>query len=71
MHFALIAQTLAEINRNTRRKSAPYKIEQFLLFTKPKPKPQQPWQEQLKLVEMMNAMMGGRDLRAQKGGSDG
>jgi uncharacterized protein YbaP (TraB family) len=60
---AMIASTVANCHRDPKRR--PYKLEEFLPdFDGEKPKKkQQTWQEQLAVVEALNAAFGGKDLR--------
>ena len=58
LRSGVVASTIANVNREKKRK--PYKPEDFLLFRE---KPRQSWEDQLRIVEMLNAAYGGQDLR--------
>jgi hypothetical protein len=61
LRSAIIAKTIADINRG--KYKPPYKIEIFM----PKyERRRQTWQEQLKIVEALNAAFGGRDERDKR-----
>lgn len=59
---ALIASIIAETSRDPKKRKKPFKPEDFLGGRKPRTK-KQTWQEQLRLVEQLNAMYGGEDKR--------
>ena len=58
LRAGVVAATVANVNRDKKQK--PYKPEQFLLFRE---KPKQTWEDQLRMVEMLNIAYGGKDLR--------
>ena len=58
LRSGVVASTIANVNREKKQK--PYKPEDFLLFRE---KPKQSWEDQLRIVEMLNAAYGGQDLR--------
>lgn len=53
---------LANVNRDPKKKSAPYRIEEFMPWLEIR-KPAQSWQEQLAIAEMLNSLFGGDDRR--------
>jgi hypothetical protein len=58
MRAAIVAATIANVNR--KKGKAPYKVRDFMpVFERRR----QTWQEQLRVVEMLNMAFGGRDLR--------
>lgn len=59
---ALVASVIAEVNRDHKKRKRPFKPEDFLGGRRPRTK-KQSWQEQLRLVERLNAQFGGKDLR--------
>lgn len=62
---AQVAQVIANVNRDTKKRKKPYPVEDFLLEWEDPEEPAkgQPWKEQLRIVEMLNAAFGGRDER--------
>lgn len=66
--FGLVAATIVNVNRKRGRRAVkpnemyPPWDKQFVKRHPAK----QPWQQQLAIVEMLNAAMGGRDLRGQR-----
>lgn len=57
---AMVASVIANVNRPKGRRA--YKVSDFM----PREKRRQSWQDQLKQVELLNAMLGGKDLRGQR-----
>lgn len=71
--FASIEAILAEINRDPKKRSAPFQPTDFY-HSRIRPKAQEPapepvpeWKNQLAIVEALNAAMGGKDLRKKEG----
>lgn len=62
----IISSVIANVNRDRKKKTQPYKPEDFV--PKKKKQTQQSWQKQLKIVEFLNEAYGGKDLRNSKGG---
>lgn len=62
---ALVAATVANTSRDPKKRKEPFSPEEFLLDWAPeKREPErQTWQEQLRVVQMLNVAFGGRDLR--------
>lgn len=56
---ALICSVIANVNRNKKKRSKPYGVEDFM----PREKKKQTWQQQLKFVEGLTRALGGKDLR--------
>lgn len=68
LRAGIIASTIANANRDPKRRRKPYKPEDFMpKFAKDRPR--QTWQEQLAIVSAMNAALGGKDLRKEISGS--
>lgn len=66
LRMAIIASTIANANRDPKKRRKPFKPEDFLpKFDRSQREPQS-WQEQLKIVELLNVAFGGRDLRQSK-----
>jgi hypothetical protein len=63
MRAAIVASTVANTARDPKRRARPWMPGDFM----PRfDRPVQTWQEQLKLVEMLNAAFGGKDLRGER-----
>lgn len=62
---AAIAVTIANANRDTKKRKEPFAVSDFLLrFGTADEEPEkQTWQEQLRIAEMLNVAFGGVDLR--------
>jgi len=62
---AQVAQVIANVNRDTKKRRKPYPVEDFLLAWEDPEEPaeRQSVEEQLRIVEMLNAAFGGRDER--------
>lgn len=56
----VIASVYANVHRDKKKKTAPYKPQDFMPVEK---KPEQNWKTQLKIVEMLNVAFGGCDKR--------
>lgn len=68
LRAGIIAATIANANRNPKKRPRPFTPADFMPKVNQRPQKVQSWQEQLKIVEMLNAAFGGRDLRKDKGG---
>lgn len=55
-----MASTVANANRDPKRRSRPYRPGDFMPRFE---RQEQPWEEQLRMVETMNRALGGRDER--------
>jgi len=62
---ALVASTVANVNRDPKQRKDPFTPSDFLLewSTDDQERERQTWQEQLHIAEMLNVAFGGRDLR--------
>jgi len=58
---ALVASTLANIHRDSRRR--PYTVQDFMPGWGREPPRRQTPEETVRMIEMLNAAFGGRDLR--------
>jgi len=71
LQAGVIAATIANANRDEDKTPEPYRPADFIHeFWPPEDadeEPRQSWQEQLALVEALNAAFGGRDLRGAHG----
>ena len=56
----VIASVYANVHRDKKKKPIPYKPQDFMPVGK---KPEQSWETQLKIVEMLNVAFGGWDKR--------
>lgn len=63
---ALVASVMAEIHRDTKRRAKPFQPGDFMPEWGQREEPGPAWQGMLKMVEMMNTMMGGQDLRPKR-----
>jgi hypothetical protein len=63
LRAAIVACTIANANRNPKKQRRPFKPADFM----PEfgARPQQSWQSQLALIEMLNEVFGGKDLRTK------
>lgn len=71
-HTASIRSLIANVNRDPKTRRDPYTWADFNPIPIPgqpmeKQKPKQTWQEQKKIVEIINAAYGGKDNRNRKG----
>lgn len=69
LHAGLVASTIANVNRDADRQAEPYKPRDFMLQFETQAEDIEPppvWQSQLAFVEMLNAAMGGLDLRKKR-----
>ena len=57
----MIAATIANIFRDTKKRRKPYKPQDFM--PKLEEKREQTWQEQLQIVRMLNAAFGGKEKK--------
>jgi hypothetical protein len=68
LQAALVASTVANTARNPKKRRRPFEVKEFLLqFWARATAPQQSWQDQLRIVEMLNVAFRGRDLRDKDG----
>lgn len=58
----VVAAVIANANRDPKRRRKPYQPSDFFTSLAP-PRKAQSWQEQLHMVEWLNIVFGGRDLR--------
>lgn len=74
LQAGVIAATLANVHRDAEQTPDPYKPADFIHeFWPPDAadeEPRQSWQEQLALVEALNAAFGGKDLRGVHGDTE-
>ena len=63
LRIGILAALTANIARDEKRRSEPYEVDDFIPKFDKAEKEAQPWQEQLALVEMLNAAFGGEDKR--------
>jgi len=59
LRAGIVASVIANVNRDPKRRSRPYRPEDFM----PRRRERKTGKEMLKIVEMLNAMFGGKDLR--------
>lgn len=60
---ALVAATVANTARNPKKRRRPFTAQDFMPRFELKQERRQTWQEQLRIVEMFNLALGGKDLR--------
>lgn len=60
LQAGIVASTIANVNRT--RGQDPYSPLDFMPFSQ-QARPEQDWQDQLLLVEQLNVLFGGQDLR--------
>lgn len=63
LRIGILAALTANIARDEKRRSKPYEADDFMPKFDRTEKEAQPWEEQLALVEMLNAAFGGEDKR--------
>ena len=63
LRMGILAALTANIARDEKRRARPYEVDDFMPKFDQGAKEAQPWQEQLALVEMLNAAFGGEDKR--------
>ena len=63
LRMGILAALTANIARDEKRRRDPYEVDDFMPKFDRAEKEAQPWQEQLALVEMLNAAFGGEDKR--------
>ena len=62
--LAQIAQVLAEVNRNKKKRSKPWQVDDFIPNWSGQPKQRQKhWKELLSIAENLNQAFGGKDER--------
>lgn len=66
LRAGIIASVIANVNRDPKKRRRAFRPEDFIPKFDRKDE-RQPWQDQLKLVEMLNKALGGRDLRDKSG----
>lgn len=64
LHAGIIASVFANANRDRKKQKKPFTIKDFMLSFK-KDKPKKSPEQMLQFVEMLNAAMGGKDLRSK------
>lgn len=62
LRAAIVASTVANVNRDPKKRRKAYSPEDFMPKFERKRK-RSSWQAQLQMVEMLNAAFGGRDMR--------
>lgn len=62
----IIASTFANGFRDKRKRKKPFQVSDFMPDRGPKKPVKKSWQSMLALVEVMNAALGGDDLRTQQ-----
>jgi flagellar basal body rod protein FlgC len=65
LRAGIVASTIANANRNPKKRARPFQAKEFMPRFDEEREPQS-WEEQLHIVEMWNAALGGRDLRSRK-----
>lgn len=66
LRAGIVASTFANAHRDQKKRKKPFTAQEFMPeFAQAKRQPQQTWQEQLAIVEMLNKALGGKDLRAK------
>jgi len=68
LRAGIVASTVANVYRDTSVRAEAFQPNDFMPFArKPESEPEerQPWQDQLRMVEMWNAALGGADKRRQ------
>jgi hypothetical protein len=59
----IVAATIANVHRDPKQRRDPYTANDFMPVWEPKPEPVTTWEDQLRMVELLNAAFGGTDLR--------
>lgn len=59
----MICATLANLYRDEKKRKKPYQPKDFMPQREKKKEDKQSWKDQLKIIEMLNAAMGGKDAR--------
>lgn len=62
----LVASVIANVNRDAKRRPAPYQVDDFMPKRGGEPREQKNWQQLLKTVELINAALGGEDKRGAR-----
>ncbi len=74
LRAGIVASTVANTARDPKKRARPYRPQEFMP-TFDRQSKRQTWQQQLRIVEMLNAAFGGKDLRhgdfAHPGGQTG
>ena len=60
---AMICATLGNLYRDEKKRKKPYQPKDFMPQREKKNEDKQSWEDQLKIIEMLNAAMGGKDAR--------
>jgi flagellar basal body rod protein FlgC len=63
LRSGIVASTIANANRNPKKRRRPFRPKEFMPVTQKTQRREQTWQDQLRIVEMWNAALGGKDLR--------
>lgn len=66
LRAGIVASTIANANRNPKKRSRPYTPKDFMPKFGERPRVQSQ-EEQLRIVEMLNEAFGGQDLRQNRG----
>lgn len=71
MRSGIVASTVANAYRDTKRRSRPFEPREFMPeFDRVEEPSRQEWQEQLSIAEMLNKDFGGKDVRKKHRGDD-
>jgi hypothetical protein len=65
LRSGIVASTIANVNRDPKRRRRAFRPEDFMPRFGPRERKRSSWQEQLSLVEMLNAAHRGRDERTK------
>ena len=63
LRAGIVASTVANFLRDAKKRRKPYRAGDFMPHFGARRRESQTWQQQLHLIEMLNAALGGRDLR--------
>lgn len=64
LRAGIVASTVANAHRDRKRRARPFEAREFLPHFETEREPQS-WEDQLHIVEMWNAALGGKDLRKE------
>jgi len=63
LRAGIVASTIANVNRDHKKRSQPYKPEDFMPRRTPAESEEQTPADHLRIIELYNAALGGEDLR--------
>lgn len=66
LRSGIVAATIANVNRDPKKTRSAFEPGDFMPKFKEEEKEAKPWEDQLQMVEMLNAAFGGLDLREKK-----